>query len=153
MPLLIDTQLLVLFVVGITSERLIPIHKRTKTYTLKQYHLLKEIIGNTREFVIVPHIIAETSNLVSQTNEHDALRLRSKLKQFADYAFESYIPSSEGFTDPSYLRLGVIDAILVISCARGATVLTADAGVYAEASSRGASVVNFWHLAAERRLV
>ena len=61
--LIIDTNLLVLLVVGLTRLSLIERHKRTKQYVAADFELLVRCISNSSRIVVTPHTLAETSNL------------------------------------------------------------------------------------------
>lgn len=63
--LIIDTNLLVLFVVGsIDNGRQIKNSKKLREYSIKDFELLLEIMADFDEFYFTPYIAAETSNLL-----------------------------------------------------------------------------------------
>jgi hypothetical protein len=44
--LALDANMIVLLVVGLADENAVPIHKRTRAYTVKDFRLLLKIISN-----------------------------------------------------------------------------------------------------------
>lgn len=61
--LLVDTNLLVLFVVGSVNRKRIQSFKRTSKYTTADYDLLLRVLGNFGTLHTVAHVLAEVSNL------------------------------------------------------------------------------------------
>lgn len=85
---LIDTNLLVLLVVGLTSERSIATHKRTQAYDIESFALLKRVIGAFPTTIVTAHILTETSNLIRQCREPDRSKLGRMLATLAGEAEE-----------------------------------------------------------------
>ena len=70
--ILVDTQSLILLVVGLTKPNLIARHKRTRdAYTQTDLDILLEPLGFSPEFLFCPHVAAEASNLIGQYGEPD----------------------------------------------------------------------------------
>src|ERR1035437_9668843 len=61
--ILVDTNLLVLFVVGRVNRNRIETFKRTRQYTMDDYDLLVQVLGNFERLYTVAHVLAEMSNL------------------------------------------------------------------------------------------
>jgi hypothetical protein len=67
---LLDTNLLVLLIVGSTSEAHVAKHKRTRSYDVQSFRLLRDTLRwNFTALVTTPHVLAETSALVRQCAE------------------------------------------------------------------------------------
>lgn len=62
----IDTNLLVLLVVGSASRSYIRKHKRLSDYTSEDFDMLSLILSEFSEIVFLPHILAEVSNIARQ---------------------------------------------------------------------------------------
>ena len=77
--IILDSNLLVLLIVGLTDPKLIYKHKRTKSYEKEDFELLVNILSNYDQVVVTPHILTETSNLVSQIGEPTMSLLRKTL--------------------------------------------------------------------------
>ena len=65
----LDTNLLVLLVVGSESRELISKHRRLEHYSAEDYDILVELLQNAENLFVTPNTLTETSNLVSQHGE------------------------------------------------------------------------------------
>lgn len=66
---ILDTNLLCLLTVGLLGEQWIARHRRLQAYSAADFLLLTRALSNFSEVATTPHILAETSNLLRQTNE------------------------------------------------------------------------------------
>jgi len=112
--ILVDTNLLLLFFIGIFDVNYIEKFKRTKTYSIDDYNRVANIINSFSKIIVTPQILAELSNLSKQMD-------KSKLKQYFPYLVnvikksrEIYIKKNQlmeinllvayGFTDFSIIK-------------------------------------------------
>jgi hypothetical protein len=58
--LLIDTNLLVLFLVGKTNKSRILSFKRTQAYTLEDFELLERLVDQFRTLITTPHVLTRS---------------------------------------------------------------------------------------------
>jgi hypothetical protein len=61
--ILVDTQLWVLYIVGSVNPERVGQFKRTRSYSLPDYYLLRSILRVHRRIYTVPHVMAEVGNL------------------------------------------------------------------------------------------
>jgi hypothetical protein len=66
---LIDTNILLMYIVGTLDPRLIPMFKRTKVFTVDAYTILCRFLQPFRSIVTAPNILTEVSNLAGQMAE------------------------------------------------------------------------------------
>lgn len=143
----VDANLLLLLIVGRTAPKWIGQHQRLKTYTAQDYKMLVEVIANARSLLVIPHCIAEASNLLPQgLTEPLRASMFQSLKAMIDGSEEEYVASSRAAAEVSYTRLGITDAAWLVALNDRTTLLTDDNELYIAASSRGSNVVNFSHL-------
>ena len=64
--ILIDTNLLLLFVVGSCNVKHIGTFKRTKKFIPADFEALRRMLGNFRRLVTTPNILTEVSNFLGQ---------------------------------------------------------------------------------------
>ena len=148
---LIDTNLLLLLIVGLYDRNLISVHKRTSnTFVPEDFDLLVESIDGYNILWVTSHCLAEVSNLIGQTNKKQAEELMAYFSIFVAKAKESHIPKEIIFKNGISTRLGVADTGLIIKSKRVSCVLTIDFDLYKEISNRGYKVKNFNHLRAEK---
>ena len=143
MPLvLVDTNLLLLLVVGRTDRTLIHAHKRTSDYTSHDLENLEALIGLYDGVATTPHVLTETSNLLRNIAGPALDRIQHSFRTFVLNSVELPLASAEGCHHEQYLNLGLTDAVILVACeaARsgdGIELLTADEPLYNQALSLG----------------
>lgn len=142
--LLIDTNLLVLCLVGRTNKRRIENFKRTRAYTIQDYELLEDFIFQFKRIVTTPHILTETSNLTDLSGP-ELKTLRSFFRDYVDAVDESMRDGKAVVADADFARLGFADgATTLVSDAL--LVLTDDLTLALTLARRGIDTINFNHL-------
>ena len=145
-PLILDTNLLVLFVVGTASRDYIAKHKRLTAFTESDYDILQVIVAHALAVFVTPNTLTETSNLAAYIAEPARSRVFHVLRRLIETCEEKYIPASSAAHRPEFIRLGLTDAVLLEAMSAEAALLTTDLDLYLAASAAGASAVNFNHL-------
>ncbi len=146
-PLLIDTNLLVLFVVGTAAKEYIARHKKLTAFTVEDYDRLVKIIARASEVLVTPNTLTETSNLAAYINEPARSKVLAVLHTvIASDSQERYVPSSVAAERKEFVRLGLADAALLEIVAKDVTLLTTDFDLYNTALKKGAQALNFNHL-------
>lgn len=143
---LIDANVLTLWIVGKVSEAVIPHFRRTKKYSVEDYRILTRYLDQFTHVVITPNIATETSNLIGALSGEYLKRARAILAAGLHVWNESYIQSGLASKEPEFSRLGLTDAAILISATQEAEVLTDDFDLYLALSKRGVPVTNFTHL-------
>jgi hypothetical protein len=144
--LLLDTNLLLLEVVGSFDHRLIG-GKRLETFTVQDFNVLNLVTSVARQLITTPGILTETSNLASQINfgrdrfSKFFAHLGVKIKQLDERYERSAIVSEH----PLFLQLGLIDAAIVRLAQEGMMVLTGDWKLFGHLIKRGVDAENFNH--------
>lgn len=144
--ILIDANLLVLFVVGSANRSLIRRHKRTSAFVEKDYDLLCRFIEGFTEVLITPNIVTEASNLLGNAPERTRARLLDQLALLIGRAREQYVASSQACQQAEFTRLGLADSTILDRAGTVSCVLTDDLDLYLGLSRHGHRVVNFNHL-------
>lgn len=145
--LLIDTNLLVLFVVGTAAKEYIAKHKKLTAFTVEDYDRLVKIIARASEVLVTPNTLTETSNLAAYINEPARSKVLDVLRTvIASASQERYVPSSVAAERKEFVRLGLADAALLEIAAKDVTLLTTDFDLYNTALKKGAQALNFNHL-------
>lgn len=142
-PIIVDTQLLVLLVVGATDASLIAQHRRTLSYTRGDFHFLLDSLGNAPRFLFCPHVAAEASNLIGQHREPDRSVMMHVLRALLNNASEARITCGEAMAQAEYVPLGMADAAQLALYRDDAVLLTDDEKLYRAASARGAAALYF----------
>lgn len=90
--LLIDTNLLLVLLVGAQDREQIARFKRTSAYSREDYDLLARFVADFRQIAGMPNVLTEVSNLAGQLAEPLRTRVLEGLAAFASQAVERYVP-------------------------------------------------------------
>lgn len=148
-PVLIDTNILVLLAVGTASRSYIAGHKKTADdFTAADFDLVGLIIAEFSEIILIPHVVAETSNLVRQIGNPRRTAIQRALADWVSLVLEVPVASLEGFSREEHVDLGVTDALLLHLCGTRLgdgqpTLLTIDRPLANRAASLGYSVIDY----------
>lgn len=141
--ILIDTNLLVLILVGAADRGLIEKHKRLKGYTASDYDLVSTIVGQYEGIVTTPHILSETSSLLRQIGNPARDHIQQTFREFILTVQEMSIRSASGSLQSDFIALGLTDSVILTACEGSfeagdrIELLTADEPVYNRAMSLG----------------
>ena len=142
---LVDANLLVLYLVGLVNRRRIPTFKRTQNFTIEDFDLLTRLIEWFGKLFATPHVLSQTSDLTDLRGK-ERIEVRRLFKVAVEKIEESYDPSRVLVADPMFERFGLTDAAIATVCSRGILVVTADVGLQLEVQRRGADALNFNHV-------
>lgn len=145
---LLDTNLLVLLIIGLVDREKIPSHKRTNKYTPDDFDLLIHLLDRFQKIVVTPHILAETSNLIDTfTGQMKALpfqRLKTVVERVT--VVEIHFSAIEACQLSGFERFGLSDAALVEVAREKYLILTDDFNLMGFALSQSVDVINFNHI-------
>ena len=142
--LILDANLLVLFVIGRTSPHLIGKHRRVRAFSADDYDLLTRVMGAARQIVVTPNTLTETSNLLGDMHPAFSAELRNVMEQ----SKELIVASADASRIPLFRGLGLTDAVLWKLASAEMPVLTVDLDLFIAASTKDPhAAVNFRHLA------
>jgi predicted nucleic acid-binding protein len=149
--LLVDTNLLVLYVVGTVNRDRIETFKRTRQYTKTDYDLLVQLLGEFEHLYTVAHVLAEVSNLTDLQGA-ERPRARLVLKETISVLNEAGMSSTRAAEDRLYQDFGLVDAAIgAVARAHNCAVLTDDLDLYALLYRDNVKVLNFTYLRAYAR--
>lgn len=141
---LIDTNLLMLLVVGYYDKGFISQHKRTNKFTAEDFEIL-EILIEGASLVSTPSVLTEVSNLLWQCSEPHASKIRTVFTEVVSLCDEISLRSAEVVVSQEFMKLGLTDAgILELEKASG-SILTQDLDLHLAAHARGIATENFTH--------
>ncbi|WP_156892377.1 hypothetical protein [Salaquimonas pukyongi] len=146
--LVIDSNLLVLLLVGRVRQRYVGRHRRLRDFTVADYVLLESWIATFDRLVTCSYVLAETSNLYRYCDEPLLSGLHGA---FADvvHAATEFTPNAEVVVEHvAFPRLGATDAacLCALEDKGDHVLLTADVMLYLAACELRLNAVNFNHL-------
>jgi hypothetical protein len=145
-PILIDTNLLVLYVVGTASRSYIGKHKRLTEFVVDDYDALLKLINNASAVFVTPHTLAETSNLARHIGEPARTEVLTVLQALISDTDELAISSKSASARKEFLRLGLTDAVLLEATDVETILLTTDLDLYLAVQANGIPAINFNHI-------
>ena len=148
----LDTNLLLLLVVGRVAPQLVARHKRLRTYLPTDFLLLVDTLRQADSVVTTPNALTEVSNLAGYgMTEPLRSEIYLSLRQVIDELAESYRISRLAAREPEFTRLGLCDAVWLGAIDRETILVTDDLPLYRAALDRGIAAFNFAQLREERR--
>ena len=151
MTIILDANLLLLFVVGSTSRDYIQKHKRLQSYTDDDFILLMKMLSTASSIIVTPNTLTETSNLAgyiddpARTKIYEVFRALVEAPENQECFQECFIESRVAVARTEFVRLGLTDSVLLHIAAEAGTLLTADVGLYLAALYKGLKAENFNH--------
>src|SRR5947209_19181035 len=91
---LLDSNLLVLFMAGMSSREYIGRHRRLRDYSEEDFDLLVEFIRPMSALVVTPNILTETSNLLSGIAEPARSHIADTFRQIMGSMDERFVQST-----------------------------------------------------------
>ena len=140
---LLDTNLLLLLIVGTFDRKVIPRYRRTQGFTPSDYDLLLRQLSRFGVIATTPGILTETSNLLGNEFHVDAA---ATLVATCAPFLEIHHPKQDVFAQIGFDRLGFADASILASIDPETVVLTDDVALYNQVLYLGGIAQNFNHL-------
>jgi len=141
--ILIDTNLLVLLVVGSVNRDRIPRFKRTSNYTPADWDLLMGILEQIPRRYSIAHVLAEVSSLTDLKGPELEIA-REILHKAISLLEELPIASLDACGFTWYRWLGLTDAAIGLAAKqRGCSVVTNDSALHIALLEEGVSVLKF----------
>jgi hypothetical protein len=147
---LVDTNLLLLYVVGGYDDRIVQrgSFNRLTAYSVEDYSLLRGLMSLFDKYITTPHVLAEVSNWIGKlprSQEIECLgRFADILSGFTELAIESF----EVALHPRFAYLGLTDAVIA-KFASEYLVLTDDARFVVHLNEMGLDALNINHIRQE----
>lgn len=142
----VDANLLLLYVIGLHDPGLIPRFKRTQSFTAQDFELLHLLLGEFRRHFTTPSVLTEVSNLSRQMHGEGRLGVAERFEAVIRRTREHFVLSAKLSIDRVFPRLGLTDTAILDEAGHGRLLLTDDLDLYVEAQIRGLDAMNFNHV-------
>jgi rRNA-processing protein FCF1 len=138
----IDSNLLLLLVIGRADQTLILRHKRLPAYTPQDFHGLIDILKTATAVCATPYVLTEVSNLMLfGLQDFDSRRVRLAFRVTVERLQELTLPTRDVLEQPEYRFLDLADCAWLQALDRRSLLLTDDAKLAASARARRIPVV------------
>ena len=145
--LLIDSNILLLLLVGSFDISNIKKFNRTRQFAEEDYGLLMRMIDPFDRVYTTPNILTEVSNLAGHFSHNLRFEFFSHFGRSLIKFDEQYVECINISSDPNFPKFGLTDSIIAY-CARdmGILVLTDDFPLFNYLNSQGLDAINFNHI-------
>ena len=148
--LILDTNMIVAFVIGQVDPQLLGVARRVKEYQPSDFDLIFGYLSLFSEIVLLPNTLTETSNLLGNLHGERKEACLALLGTLAK-AGELYVASATAAQRPEYLTLGLTDAAILCALGPDTYLLTADLDLCLATSCQGHQVQYFQDLRHQQR--
>lgn len=145
--IVVDTNLLLLLLVGNYNKEKVSEFKKTQKYTSLDFDYLAQFLSFFN-LIATPNILTEVVNHTETYNKQTNGELFVNLRNLTETFSERYIPSLYAMNEV-YQKFGLSDSVICSLSNEGYLVLTDDFPLYGYLSSRGNHVINFSHIRSE----
>ena len=143
---LVDTNLLLLYVIGAYRPNQIKQFKHTSTFTKEDFQLLDRLLGHFEAVATTPPILTEVSNFIGHLPSSHRRPCTALLRQLIPELDEKHQPSSTISEHDYFLQFRLADAGIADIAAGTHLVVTDDLPLYHALANDQEAVLNFNHL-------
>lgn len=146
--ILIDTNILLLYFIGLCSRQQIPEFKRTKQFTIEDFDLLVQIWNFFNKVVTTPHILTEVNSLANQLSQNYKSEFYTQFTSSLEL-IEAHHQSAKTLSqNETFSRFGLTDTGIIQLVQGKYLVLTDDFRLSQYLSSIQVDAINFNHIRA-----
>lgn len=144
---LIDTNLLLMYLVGLYDRGYVAQFKRTRKYTAEDFDIVQRFVCPFHRRITTPHVLSELTNLSKGLSDQRAAGFFGTLVQVLRGATEIHVEKDRILADRKLPRFGFTDLSLVEAARElGCLVLTDDFPAWGLLMREKCAAINFNHL-------
>ena len=140
--LLLDSNLLLLLVIGTYDLRLVDTFKRVSNYSASDFAILARLISGFRNLLATPHVLTEVSNLANSLPWSIKADWFNHFSRRITRLEERHIPAANLASLPEFSVFGLTDAAL-FELAKSTLLVTADERLASHLRRRELFVLGF----------
>lgn len=145
--ILIDTNALLVLILGLIDPKSISKNKRASIYEEQDFNNLLYIIEDFSRLVILPNIWTELDNLLNNLTGDNKYKYCQILKTLSREITEEYIATNIGINSDLFYELGLTDSLIIYYGKNCDFIITADSSL---ADLASANQIIVYDLVAER---
>ncbi|WP_252177257.1 hypothetical protein [Endozoicomonas sp. 4G] len=143
----LDTNLLILYLVGKYEPAYVPKFKRTTMYTEQDYHWLNGYVSQFSKIVVTPQVLAEAWNFLEKIPEHKFRKFLNSILPTLYLVNEQYIHKDEVMSTDGFNHIGITDMSVILAAkSLGCLILTDDLRAYNNFAYHEVMAININHL-------
>jgi hypothetical protein len=142
----VDTNLLVLLLIGLLNPKRIRRFKRTQNFTVEDFTTLSSLVHwFGAPLIATPHVLSQVSDLTDLSGK-ELISVRELFKSVVGTMDEKYDTAKQLVEHRLFARLGLADASIATACERNVVVVTTDVQLYIALGALGFDTINFNHV-------
>jgi len=146
----VDTNALILLVVGLIDKSLISSHKRTSIYESTDFENLALLIGDLDKVVTTPNVLTEVDNLLNNFQRGHRWTYYQVLRELIAKSAEKFLESKRIIDLDAFFEIGLTDTGVLEICKECDFLITGDSKLADYASAFGIKVVDLVKIRNER---
>jgi hypothetical protein len=111
--IVIDSNSLVVLLVGIIDPKLISTHKRTSIYTPQDFLDLLQVIREIENLIVLPNVWTEVDNLLNNFSGNYKWIYVNEIKNIINKTSEKYLQSKLGVDKLDFFDIGLTDSLII----------------------------------------
>ncbi len=142
----LDSNLLVLFLIGSVNRDRIANFKRTQNFTVEDFEVLNYMVNwFGGRLVATPHVLSQVSDLTT-LHGSEGEEVRDFFRTTVQMIDERYDAAVKLVDHPAFSRFGLGDSSVAAVCERDILVVTADVRLQLALATAGLDAINFNHV-------
>lgn len=136
----VDTNSLVILLLGLIDPKLINTHNKTSIYNEEDFINLQYLIKSIENILVIPNIFAELDNLLNKFNGNYRYKYVQAISEVIRTSSEKYIESYKGLQHPLFFELGLNDSLILLLAQDCEYLITSDSKLSDAAKALGIKV-------------
>ena len=137
---LIDTNAMVILLLGLMNPKLINQHKRTSIYEEQDFDDLVSLIGNIENLVVLPNVWTEVDNLLNGFTRGHKEKYIEQITNTIKFTTEKFLESKTATVSYGFHDLGLTDSLLLEYSKECELLITSDSSLSDYAIANGITV-------------
>lgn len=143
---LIDTNLLLLYFVGMYDPQRIPKFKRTEIFTVEDFYTLLSFFNYFSKVITTPNVLTEVNSLANQLPDNLKATFYPQFAERLAVLEEHYTESAKLSSMTQFPKIGLTDCGILDLVQGQYLVLTDDFRLVGHLEKQGVDVINFNHI-------
>ncbi|WP_422475592.1 hypothetical protein [Endozoicomonas sp. ALB032] len=142
-----DTNLLILYLIGKYQPTYVPKFKRTTMYSEQVFHWLNGYVSQFSKIVVTPQVLAEAWNFLEKIPEHRFKVFLDSILPTLYLVNEEYIHKDEVISTYGFNHIGITDTSIILAAkSLKYLILTDDLRAYNNFAYHEVMAININHL-------
>lgn len=137
---LIDTNALIILILGLMNPKYISNHKRTSIYEEQDFYDLVAFVGDFQKLIVLPNVWTEVDNLLNNFSGNQKIDYIENIVNTLKLTTEIYIKSETAVEGYGFYDLGLTDSLLLSHSKKCEVLITSDSQLSDYALANGVLV-------------